>query len=515
MRGIQFRLKVLFVVIITLVLAVSGTYSQYKLRNELEERNSQLQQGVITRLQISLPSALWDLDKVKVGSILEAEMLPAEVLGIRVYDTSVGLFAGKFRAGNGALRAALATSTIDGTPVESALTFRSAKSDNGLTRPTSVGRVVINFSRAEIEARLRAEFIRKVAEILVLDLLLVGILALSLRMVFEPLQQLRLALFDLATRETEEVGELPEQRSDEFGDVIKGFNRILRKLKSIIERTREAEEAAHQSEQKSAQAYQDLRQAQVSLLQAERLASLGALVAGVAHEINTPVGITLTSASVLQEATEQVLLAMNTGAVKKSDILNYLETAHESSRLIMANADRAAHLIQSFKQIAADQTSEVRRRFDMKEYIEEVILSLHPRLRPTRIRVTIDCPQTLMVDSYPGAFAQILTNLTMNAVIHAFSDGMEQEGQVTITVKSGGEWIELQFADNGKGIPPEYLDKIFDPFFTTQRSAGGTGLGLNIVFNLVVKQFSGTIAVTSTLGQGAKFTIRFPRVTPK
>lgn len=515
MRGIQFRLKILFVVIITLVLAISGSYSQYKLQNELEGRNSQLRQGVITRLQISLPSALWDLDKAKVGSILEAEMLPPEVLGIRVFDTSVGLFAGKVRTSDGRLGNASADTLIDGTPVESALVFRSSATDSAPGRPAPVGRVVINFSRAGIDATLRAEFARKVIEILVLDLSLVAILGLSLRMVFEPLQQLRLGLFELATRDTEEVEELPENRLDEFGDVIRGFNRIQRKLKSIIERTREAEEAAHQSEQKTAQAYQDLRQAQASLLQAERLASLGSLVAGVAHEINTPVGITMTSASVLREATEQVLLTMNTGVIKKSDILNYLETANESSRLILSNANRAAHLIQSFKQIAADQTSEARRRFDMKEYIEEVILSLHPRLRPTRVQVSIDCPVALVMDSYPGAFAQILTNLTMNAVIHAFNNGTDPDGQITITVKPGGEWIELQFADNGKGIPPEYVDKIFDPFFTTQRSAGGTGLGLNIVFNLVVKQFSGTIAVTSTLGQGAKFTIRFPRVTPK
>ena len=514
MRRIQFRLKILFVIIITFVLAVSGTYSQYKLRNELEQRNSQLWQGVVTRLEISLPSALWDLDQRKVNSVLEAEMLMPEVLGIRVFDRNIGLFAGKVRDPNGRLLTPDAQSIIGGTPIESALAFRHSQDNGTLIKAVPVGRVVIYFSRDQIDAALHGEFIRKLVECLVLDLLLVGILSLSLRLVFEPLQQLRLALFDLATRETDEVVELPEKRHDEFGDVIRGFNQIQRKFKSILELTRAAEEAAQRSEQETEQAYQDLRKAQDSLLQAERLASLGSLVAGVAHEINTPVGITMTSASILRDATEQVLLTMSTGIIKKSDILSYLETANESSRLIMSNSNRAAHLIQSFKQIAADQTSEIRRSFDMKEYLAEIIVNLHSRLRQTKVQISIDCPDQLMLDSYPGAFAQIITNLIMNALTHAFDSDNERGGEMKIAVKLDGDWIEVQFSDNGKGIPDEYISKIFEPFFTTRRNQGGTGLGLNIVFNLVVKQFGGTITVFSIVGQGAKFTMRFPRVTP-
>ena len=513
MHGIRNRLNVLFVVIVTLVLAISGSYAQFKLNRELEDRYSQLRAGVLTRLQISLPSALWDLDKSKVASIIEAEMLPSDVRAIRVYDSSVGMFVGKMRTADGQFLATPERGVLPGFVAEAQLVFRGNTAEGSGTKAMPVGRVVVNFNRDQIDATLRAEITRKVIEILVIDITLILALSFSLRMVFEPLQQLRDGMFELANSETQEVQELPRHSKDEFGEVVEGFNRIQRKLKAIIELTREAQEQADRSQQQTALAYEDLRMAQNSLLQAERLASLGALVAGVAHEINTPVGISLTSASVLNDATIAIRGSVAGGAIKKSDILSYLETASECSRLILSNADRAAQLIQSFKQIAVDQTSEVRRHFDLRQYIDEVIMSLRPRLKQTKIKVQIDCPDELAIDSFPGAFAQMLTNLTMNALTHAFD--ADSEGEIRIAVRTDQASVELLFADNGKGIAKEHLDKIFDPFFTTKRSHGGTGLGLNIVYNLIVKQFGGTIVVDSELGKGAQFTVRFPQVAPQ
>jgi signal transduction histidine kinase len=192
--------------------------------------------------------------------------------------------------------------------------------------------------------------------------------------------------------------------------------------------------------------------------------------------------------------------------------LKYLETAEESTRLIMNNAYRAAHLIHSFKQIAVDQVSEARRRFELREYIGEVVSSLQPKLKKTHIQVDIDCPPDIVLDSYPGALAQVITNLTLNCVEHAFD--ADSEGHIGINVKADGDWIEMQVVDNGKGIAPDMLDKVFDPFVTTRRGQGGTGLGLNIVFNLIAKQFAGTITVSSVQGEGASFVLRIPRVTP-
>ncbi|MDC8758791.1 sensor histidine kinase [Janthinobacterium fluminis] len=512
MVRIQVRLTLLFVVIVTLVLAISGSYTQYSLSQELELRSQRLREGVLTRLQTSLPSALWDLDKSKVDSIVAAEMLPPELVAIRVYDSSVGLFSGKARDADGHIQAIASEAPVAGAPVEANLVFRDSVAVSASSKPVTVGKVVVNFSRAQIDAALVAEVRRKVIEVLLLDLILVAALVLSLRIIFDPLKRLRDGLDDLATRGSDEVEELPDNRRDELGDVIRGFNAVQRKLKSIIERIRDAEDASRRSQQETARAMDNLRQAQESLLQSERLASLGALVAGVAHEINTPVGIALTSASVLKEATDVVFANVSAGNVKKSDILRYLETANESARLIMNNAYRAAHLIHSFKQIAVDQVSEARRHFELREYIGEVVSSLQPTLKKTRIAIAIDCPDDIVLDSYPGALAQVLTNLTLNCVEHAFD--ADSEGRIAIGVRRDGGWIEMQVSDNGKGIAADMLDKVFDPFVTTRRGQGGTGLGLNIVFNLIVKQFGGTISVNSTPGRGACFTLRIPREPP-
>jgi signal transduction histidine kinase len=283
-------------------------------------------------------------------------------------------------------------------------------------------------------------------------------------------------------------------------------------MKSTIGMARQSEETAKRASLNAEQALHELKQTQDSLVQAERLASLGGLVAGVAHEINTPVGITLTGASILQEATDRINIVMNTGNIKKSQIQEYIDTAVESSRLIMANSQRAAELIHSFKQIAVDQTSESKRPFKVKDYIDEVVMCLHPRLKKTNIQVKVNCEKDVELDSYSGAFAQIMTNLIMNSLTHAYE--ASDTGCIEITAALHSDVLVLKFADDGKGIRPEFIGKIFDPFFTTQLGKGGSGLGLNIVFNLIAKKLGGSINVTSILGKGAQFTIRIPRVAP-
>ncbi|HSW12497.1 MAG TPA: HAMP domain-containing sensor histidine kinase, partial [Solimonas sp.] len=242
-------------------------------------------------------------------------------------------------------------------------------------------------------------------------------------------------------------------------------------------------------------------------------ASLGALVAGVAHEINTPVGIGVTAASTLKMRTEQTRGAYASGVLTRPDLDRYIDTAMEASDIILRNLQRAADLIQSFKQVAVDQSSDERRRFGLKAYIDEILLSLAPRLKKTPHHIEVDCPPHIVVDSYPGALAQIITNLVGNALMHAFPDG--RAGTLRIEAQVEADWVQLQFSDNGVGIPATDLHRIFDPFFTTKRGAGGSGLGLHIVYNLAAQMLRGNIRASSEPGRGARFLLQFPLTVPE
>ncbi len=292
--------------------------------------------------------------------------------------------------------------------------------------------------------------------------------------------------------------------------------------------------------QATEQAYAELKETQASLVQAEKMASLGMLVAGIAHEINTPVGIAYSCASHLANRTRQLVAAVEGGQLKKSELLTYAASAAESTRLMSGNLNRAAELIRSFKQVAVDQASAELRRFDLKTYIEEVVTSLGPRLRTTPHRVVVDCPPDLSINSYPGALSQVLTNLVMNALTHAYdgkpprtqpipdgpgpqqtadpksAGGKSPGGTMTISVSApaGTNDIDLCFSDDGRGIPAKIQARIFEPFFTTRRGNGGSGLGLHIVLNLVTQTLGGRITVDSAEGSGTTFNIHLPREAP-
>lgn len=251
-----------------------------------------------------------------------------------------------------------------------------------------------------------------------------------------------------------------------------------------------------------------LREAQEHLVAGEKMAALGGLVAGIAHEINTPVGIGVTATSHLQQKTDTLIQRYQDNTMKKSDLQQFLKTAQEATHMILTNLNRASELINSFKQVAVDQSSEKQRNFPVKDYLDELLLSLRPHLKKRPITIEVTCPEELSLDSYPGAFGQIISNLTMNAVLHAFTDG--QSGQISIAVRAEGDCVVLTFADNGAGIPEKHLKKIFDPFFTTKRGEGGSGLGLHIVYNIVTQTLGGTIQCESAAGAFTRFTLRLP-----
>ncbi|MCB9077942.1 MAG: hybrid sensor histidine kinase/response regulator [Anaerolineaceae bacterium] len=281
--------------------------------------------------------------------------------------------------------------------------------------------------------------------------------------------------------------------------------------KSLEEKNHELEQEITQRRQANEalqKALQELKDTQAQLVESEKMAALGGLVAGVAHEINNPVGFSITAASVLEDETKALLQAYRDNNLKRSDLEAYLNTAEESSQLILRNLQQAAEMVKNFKQVAVDQNSLEKRSFNLKKYLEETIYNLTPKLKKTGHELTINGDDTIMMDSYPGALAQIVTNLVLNSIIHAYS--AQQVGHLYFNLSQTGDKVIIQYADDGSGIPAENLGQIFEPFFTTARSQGGSGLGLHIVYNLVTQKLKGSIYCDSTLGKGTQFTLELP-----
>ncbi|NEO56647.1 MAG: AAA family ATPase [Okeania sp. SIO3B5] len=267
------------------------------------------------------------------------------------------------------------------------------------------------------------------------------------------------------------------------------------------------EQKVQQRTAELSKALEDLKATQKQLVESEKMAALGGLVAGVAHEINTPIGTSITIASTLADETQNFTKALAQGQLKRSVLNNYLELAGESTQLMLSNLSRAGELIQSFKQIAADQSNLEYRCFNLKEYLKEIALSLAPQMK-TSYTLTVEGDETIKIDSYPGALAQIVTNLVTNSLTHGYPS--EEAGNFTLGIRQESDKIQLEYSDDGCGIEEENLGKIFEPFFTTARSKGGTGLGLHIVYNLVTQKLQGTIEVDSQVGLGTKFVITIP-----
>jgi signal transduction histidine kinase len=238
------------------------------------------------------------------------------------------------------------------------------------------------------------------------------------------------------------------------------------------------------------------------------MAALGGLVAGVSHEISNPVGIGVTAASYLQQQSQEIKHLYDEGKMTRSDLESYLKKAAESSEIILGNLSRASELIQGFKQVAVDQASGDQRTFNLKDYIDETLLSLHPELKKTEHTVIVHCPADLEIRSFPGAFSQIITNLVLNSLMHGFE--RKKRGEILLDVSGEHGMLWMRYSDNGKGMTPEEHARIFDPFYTTKRGQGGSGLGLHIVYNLVTQQLHGTIECESSPERGATFIIKIP-----
>ncbi len=275
---------------------------------------------------------------------------------------------------------------------------------------------------------------------------------------------------------------------------------------------------AHERELRSARdaaqaALRHLQQTQESLIESEKLAALGRLVAGVAHEVNSPVGTSLTIASTLESKTAQFAAQAAQGTLRRSSLNDFLDASRKASTQLVANLSHAAELVQSFKQVAVDRSSSNRRIFDLGDITNQAVKSLRASFKDQSLTVRLDCPPDLAMNSYPGPYGQVLSNLFLNSTTHGFADG--RAGTIDIEVRARGvEDVEIRFSDDGWGMSMDVRHKAFDPFFTTRRDRGCTGLGLHIVHTIVTNCLGGQVSLDSDPDEGTKISIIIPRVAP-
>jgi signal transduction histidine kinase len=297
---------------------------------------------------------------------------------------------------------------------------------------------------------------------------------------------------------------------DEIGEMARAVE-VFRE--NAIAR-RQAEIELKTAKENAELALRELQETQQSLIEAEKLAALGGLVAGVAHEVNNPVGISLTVASSFARRCDQFAAEIRDGAVRKSKLDEFIGGSQEAAKQLVANLNRAADLIQAFKQVAVDRSHAERRMFELGEATEQIVASLLPALKRSAISFTVEINEEIMMDSYPGPYGQVLTNLVLNSLVHAFPK--RRAGSMFLQAKRvGRDQIEIHFADDGVGMSDEVQHRAFEPFFTTRRTRGGTGLGLHIVYNLVTHRLGGRVRLESAPGRGTSFRIRLPVVAPR
>lgn len=291
-----------------------------------------------------------------------------------------------------------------------------------------------------------------------------------------------------------------------------GQETILAGAHADKSREYELKTALESAQRDQIQARADQQLSQAEMMRSVKFAALGRISSGISHEISTPIGIVLTAASSLADETSQIDAALQNGQIKKSDLNRYVALAQEASQLILKHSGQAAELSRSFRHVAVDQATEEKRQFFIENYFSAILLSLAPLFKHTPHRLVFECRKNIEIDSYPGVFTQIFTNLVTNALFHAFSS--EHPGTLTITSEvTTDQHLQLSFSDNGRGIPAELQEKAFEPFYTTKKGKGCSGLGLTMTKILVTEKLSGRIWTEDTPGGGVTVMISIPTGT--
>ena len=392
-----------------------------------------------------------------------------------------------------------------------------------VSKGSNIGTIILKSSFEPLQARTRALLFSLLFAAIAALILTIPIALRLQRPISKPLYQIRQSTEEII--ETQDYSlRVPTSEIAEISKMATAFNTMLTTIEQqkaallntandleIQVAARTAELSA--SKQTLEETLTTLQATQHDMIQQEKLASLGSLVAGVAHELNTPMGNAIVVCSSLESEIDGLNDDVNSGTLRKSVLIGRIEKLRLGTNIAMRNIQRAASLVTSFKQVAVDQTSERRRKFDLAEVVQEIIGTLLPMLKHKLAGINLDIDEGIELDSYPGPLGQIITNLVMNAQIHGY-DG-DPSGVVEIHGKAAGEhFVIIEIKDFGQGIAAENINRIFDPFFTTRLGHGGSGLGLNIVYNMVTSTLGGSIRVSSAQGEGTCFILKLPREAP-
>jgi two-component system, NtrC family, sensor kinase len=501
------RAAIVLAVLAGVVLAAVMSYvvQSASLREQHTEQVQVELERLATLTSLALREPLWQFDVEQANSLLEAAFVNPELVSIRVWDHKGIPFASRERS-------------VRNTDLVLQDTREVMRSD------LLVGKLTIEMSTAGYLQKLgavRQQLFWNAMQAAFIALLV--ILAVLHWRLMRPLEQLIQASQRIKQQELavpiqrvfdDEVGVLADSLEATRLALLGLIDQLENRNRALTQANEHLEQRVEERTESLAKALRTLERAQQEIIQTEKVASLGRVVAGVAHELNTPIGNALTVVSTMQADLEGLQTEVAAGSIRKSSLGNYLERADEGMGLALANLARAAHLISDFKQVTVDHTSDQRRVFDLADVTNELLNMLQPRLRRSGLQVQRFLEPGVACDSYPGRYGQVLTNLVMNALTHAF----EAHSTGTISIYAGplgDDQLELRVVDDGAGMADDVRHRIFDPFFTTKMGRGGTGLGMNIVHTIVTQVLTGQINVTSAPGHGTTVRVCIPRVVPE
>jgi two-component system NtrC family sensor kinase len=483
--SVRLRLAALLMLAVTGLTGAIGLWSYELQRDRLIESRLQFEREITQQLARPMASAMWNFDRTAARVLMEAK-LGAVVHGITAKDPEGNVW--------------LERTSASPTPEDpSQLLVLELPQVDG----SAVGSLVVRWSDSKLE-KANAQSVRVlVVQMVALNVLLLVVLWVGVdRLLLRRLATLQLALDQAASHEQgSQVVDLPVRRHDEFGAITNSINAITHRLRTELAAGLKAEQEARES-------LSTLRSAQESLVRAEKMAALGNLVAGVSHELNTPIGNIVMVASTQQERVRQFGQDVAANKVTRKGLQDYLDQSREGAEIVFNSATRAADLIQSFKQVAVDQASERLRSFDLATQLAEIISITSPLFSKSGVEVQRDLAGGILMKTYPGPLGQVVTNMLANAVLHGLEKQADGIIKVSCRQHMGRAVIEVQ--DNGCGMAPDVQSKIFDPFFTTKLGRGGSGLGLHICHNLVYGPLQGSLRVQSEVGLGTTFTIEIP-----